>query len=38
MKTPTLNQVLRPVKRLAAEARERHEETLKEHELDMMVL
>jgi hypothetical protein len=38
MKTPTLNQVLRPVKRLAAEARERHEVTLKEHELDMMVL
>jgi putative DNA primase/helicase len=34
MKTPTLNQVLRPVKRLAAEARERHEEVLKEHELD----
>jgi Protein of unknown function (DUF3987) len=38
MKTPTLNQVLRPVKRLAAEARERHEEALKEHELDMMVV
>jgi Protein of unknown function (DUF3987) len=38
MKTPTLNQVLGPVKRLAAEARERHEEVLKEHELDMMVV
>jgi hypothetical protein len=38
MKTPTLNQILRPVKRLAAEARERHEEALKEHELDMMVV
>ena len=38
MKTPTLNQVLRPVKRLAAEARERHEEALGEHELDMMVV
>ena len=38
MKTPTLNQVLRPVKRLAAEARDRHEEALKEHELDMMVV
>ena len=38
MKTPTLNQVLRPVKRLAAEARERHEEVHKEHELDMMVV
>jgi hypothetical protein len=38
MKTPTLNQVLRPVKRLAAEARERHEEALKEHELDMMLV
>jgi hypothetical protein len=38
MKTPTLNQVLRPVKQLAAEARERHEEVLKEHELDMMVV
>jgi hypothetical protein len=38
MKTPTLNQVLRPVKRLAAEARERHEEALKEHELNMMVV
>jgi hypothetical protein len=38
MKTPTLNQVLRPVKRLAAEARERHEKALKEHELDMMVV
>jgi hypothetical protein len=29
---------LRPVKRLAAEARDRHEEALKEHELDMMVV
>lgn len=38
MKTPTLNQVLKPVKRLAAEARGRHQEALKEHELDMMVV
>ncbi len=38
MKTPTLNQVLRPVNRLAAEAREMHEEVHKEHELDMMVV
>jgi hypothetical protein len=38
MKTPTLNQVLRPVKRLAAEARESHEEAVKKHELDMMVV
>lgn len=37
MKTPTLNQVLRPIKALAAEARERHEEASTEHELDMMV-
>ncbi len=37
MKTPTLNQILRPVKRLAAEARERHQEALKQHELDLLV-
>jgi hypothetical protein len=36
MKTPTLNQVLKPVKRLSAEARERHEDALKAHEFDMM--
>ena len=37
MKTPTLNQVLRPIKKLAAEAREAYEQAASEHELDMMV-
>jgi Protein of unknown function (DUF3987) len=38
MKTPTLNQVLKPVKRLGAAAREKYEEAIKNHELDMMVV
>jgi len=37
MKTPTLNQILKPVQRLAAEAREEHEEALKKHDLDLLV-
>lgn len=37
MKSPALEQVVKPVKRLAAEAQEAHEEALKEHTLDMMV-
>jgi DnaJ-domain-containing protein 1 len=38
MKTPALEQVIRPVKRLAAEAQEAYEEALKKHDLDMMVV
>ena len=37
MKTPALEQVVNPVKRLAAEAQEAHQEALKTHELDAMV-
>ncbi len=37
MKTPALEQVIKPVKRLAAEAQEAHQEALKTHELDVMV-
>jgi putative DNA primase/helicase len=37
MKTPALEQVIKPVKRLAAEAQEAHQEAVKAHELDMMV-
>lgn len=37
MKTPALEQVVKPVKRLAAEAQEAHRDALKTHELDMMV-
>jgi hypothetical protein len=38
MKTPALEQTIKPVKRLAAEAQEAHEKTLKEHGLDLMVV
>ncbi|MDQ3792478.1 MAG: DUF3987 domain-containing protein [Actinomycetota bacterium] len=38
MKTPALEQVVKPVKRLAAEAQETHEKAIKEHGLDMMVV
>jgi hypothetical protein len=38
MKTPALEQAIKPVKRLAAEAQEAHEKTLKEHDLDLMVV
>jgi hypothetical protein len=38
MKTPALEQAIKPVKRLAAEAQEAHEKTLKEHSLDLMVV
>jgi hypothetical protein len=38
MKTPALEQAIKPVKRLAAEAQEAHERTLKEHGLDLMVV
>ena len=38
MKTPALEQAIKPVKRLAAEAQEAHEKTLKEHGLDLMVV
>jgi hypothetical protein len=38
MKTPALEQVIRPVKRLAAEAQEAYQEAVKKHELDMMVV
>jgi hypothetical protein len=37
MKTPALEQVVKPVKRLAAEAQEAYQDALKAHELDMMV-
>jgi hypothetical protein len=37
MKTPALEHAIKPVKRLAAEAQEAHQETLKSHELDVMV-
>jgi hypothetical protein len=37
MKTPALEQAIKPVKRLAAEAQEAHEKMLKEHDLDLMV-
>jgi hypothetical protein len=37
MKSPTLSQALRPVKRLSALRREEYEKVLKAHELDMMV-
>ncbi|PLS86537.1 MAG: hypothetical protein CYG60_06720, partial [Actinobacteria bacterium] len=37
MKTPALEQVVKPVKRLAAEAQETHQEALKSYELDAMV-
>ncbi|PLS84864.1 MAG: hypothetical protein CYG60_15595 [Actinobacteria bacterium] len=37
MKTPALEQVIKPVKRLAAEAQEAHQEALKAHGLDVMV-
>ncbi len=38
MKPPALEQAIKPVKRLAAEAQEAHEKTLKEHGLDLMVV
>ena len=38
MKSPALEQAIKPVKRLAAEAQEIHEEALKEHGLDLMVV
>jgi hypothetical protein len=38
MKTPALEQAIKPVKRLAAEAQEAHEKALKEHGLDLMVV
>jgi hypothetical protein len=38
MKTPALEQAIKPVKRLAAEAQEAHEKMLKEHDLDLMVV
>ncbi len=37
MKTPALEQIVKPVKRLAAEAQEAHQEALKSYELDVMV-
>jgi hypothetical protein len=37
MKTPALEQAIKPVKRLAAEAQEAHREALKAYELDAMV-
>ncbi len=37
MKTPALEQTIKPIKRLAAEAKEAHQETLKAYELDVMV-
>lgn len=38
MKTPALEQAIRPVKRLAAKAQEAHEEAIREHDLDLMVV
>jgi hypothetical protein len=38
MKTPALEQAIKPVRRLAAEAQEVHQAALKKHELDMMVV
>jgi hypothetical protein len=38
MKTPALEQVIKPVKRLAAEAQDAYQEAIKKHELDMMVV
>jgi hypothetical protein len=38
MKTPALEQAIKPVKRLAAEAQEAHEKMLREHDLDLMVV
>src|SRR5215218_6364738 len=37
MKTPALEQAIKPIKRLAALAREAYEEALKQHDLDKMV-
>lgn len=37
MKTPALEQAIKPVKRLAAEAQEAHREAFKAYELDVMV-
>jgi len=37
MKSPTLEQIVKPIKRLAADARETHQKALNEHALDMMV-
>jgi len=37
MKTPALEQVIKPLKRLAAEAREAHQGALKDHGLDLMI-
>jgi putative DNA primase/helicase len=37
MKTPALEQVTKPIKRLAAEAQEAHQGALKDHGLDLMV-
>ena len=37
MKTPALEQVTKPLKRLAAEAQEAHQGALKDHGLDLMV-
>lgn len=37
MKTPALEQVVKPLKRLAAEAQEAHQGALKDHGLDLMV-
>jgi hypothetical protein len=38
MKTPALEQAIKPVKRLAAEAHEAHQAALKDHDLDLMVV
>src|SRR5215212_2928860 len=38
MKSPALEQAIKPIKRLAAEAQEAHEKALKEHGLDLMVV
>jgi hypothetical protein len=38
MKTPSLEQAIKPVKRLAAEAQKEYEEALGEHELDTMIV
>jgi hypothetical protein len=38
MKSPALEQAIKPVKRLAAEAQEAHEKALKEHSLDLMIV
>lgn len=38
MKTPALEQAIKPIKRLAAEAQEAHEKAIKEHGLDLMVV